>query len=311
MVNSGHPAQTTLTIGLVAGILCTSTGAILIRFAQSEQVPSITIAAARLAFASIIIAPLTLIKYRSKIQAMTRKEWLLALLSGLFLALHFASWITSLEYTSVANSVVLVSTAPLWVVLLSSLLFREKVSRYMLLGLALALIGGTIISISDACTWQSGRFVCGGPEMGLAGSEISGDLLALTGAWMAAGYLLIGRRLRKSLPLIPYIQIVYGTGALVLIGIMLLTGNTLLGFTPLSYLYFLLLAIIPQLLGHTLFNWALRFIPASFVAVVLLGEPIGSTLFAFLLFNERPGALMLSGAVFLLAGIWFSSKNLT
>jgi len=311
MRNPGHPAQATLTIGLVAGILFTSTGAILIRFAQSEQAPSITIAAARLAFASIILVPFTLAKYRPNILAMTRKEWLLALLSGIFLALHFASWITSLEYTSVANSVVLVSTAPLWVVLLSSLLFRERISRYTLLGLTLALIGGTIISISDSCAWQTGKFVCGGPEMGLAGSGLTGDLLALAGAWMAAGYLLIGRRLRKSLPLLPYIQIVYGTGALVLIAIMLLTGNTLLGLSPLAYLYFLLLALIPQLLGHTLFNWALRYIPASFVAVVLLGEPIGSTLFAFLLFNERPGALMLSGAVFLLVGIWFSSKNLT
>ncbi len=303
------PRRALLTLGLLAGVLAASTAAIFIRLAQAESAASIVIAAARLTIASLILAPFTLAGYRSSLRQMGRGEWSLALLSGLFLALHFASWITSLEYTSVASSVVLVTTTPLWVAVAAPLLLHERVGRTAIFGLFLALAGGITVGLSDACTWQDGAIVCPPIYEFFGGTAFLGDFLALFGAWMAAGYLLVGRKLRANLPLLPYIFIVYGMAAIVLIVIMLAMGETLLGLPSSVYGWFLLLALIPQLLGHSLFNWTLKYLPASFVSVTLLGEPIGSTVLAYLIFQETPGWLKVGGAFLLLGGIWLAGKN--
>ncbi|MEW6406335.1 MAG: DMT family transporter, partial [Chloroflexota bacterium] len=148
------PRRATLTLGLLTGVLAASTAAIFIRLAQAEGAASIVIAAARLTIASLVLTPFALAGYRSSLKRMVRGEWGLALLSGLFLALHFASWITSLEYTSVASSVVLVTTTPLWVALAAPLFLHERMGRTAIVGLALALAGGITVGVSDACTWQ-------------------------------------------------------------------------------------------------------------------------------------------------------------
>jgi drug/metabolite transporter (DMT)-like permease len=238
-----------------------------------------------------------------------RNELGLALLSGFFLALHFATWITSLEYTSVASSVVFVSTAPLWVALLSPFALREPVARLVLVGMGLALVGGVVIGLSDTCTWSGLSLAC--PPLGefVRGRAFLGDLLALAGALAAAAYLLIGRRLRSGMALIPYIFVVYGMAAAVLVVLMLGAGDSPQGYSPLTYLWFLLLALIPQLLGHSTYNWALRYISAAYVSITLLGEPVGSTLLAYFLLGETPAALKIFGAILILAGIYIASKN--
>jgi drug/metabolite transporter (DMT)-like permease len=126
---------------------------------------------------------------------------------------------------------------------------------------------------------------------------------------MAAGYLLIGRRLRVTISLVPYILWVYGISALILIGIMLLAGQSPLGYPPETYFWLILLALVPQLLGHSSFNWALGYLSASFVAISLLGEPIGSTILAFLLLQETPTPLKIFGAILILAGIFVASRG--
>lgn len=309
MTASPAPRRLTLTLSLLAGIAAASTAAIFIRFAQAEGVPSIVIAAARLTLASLVLAPFALTGYRSDLRRLGRGEWALALLAGVFLALHFAAWITSLEYTSVASSVVLVTTTPLWVALLSPLVLRERIGAATIAGMALALTGGVVIGVSDACTWAIGSASCPSLRDFASGTAFLGDLLALAGAWMAAGYLLVGRKLRAKLPLTPYIFIVYGMAALVLTGIMLGVGKSPFGYAPLAYLWFLLLALVPQLIGHTVFNWALKYVPASFVSVALLGEPIGSTALALLIFQEVPGPVKLGGAALILVGIWLSARG--
>jgi drug/metabolite transporter (DMT)-like permease len=108
---------------------------------------------------------------------------------------------------------------------------------------------------------------------------------------------------------VPYIFLVYGAAALVLIAIMLGLGKTPLGYPPVAYLWFFLLAVFPQLVGHTSFNWALRYLPASFVSVVLLGEPIGSSILAYVIFSEQPGLIMIGGATFIMVGIWLSARS--
>jgi drug/metabolite transporter (DMT)-like permease len=303
------PRRITLTLGLLAGILAVSTASIFIKLAQNEGAPSVVIAACRLSLSSLVLAPLALTRYRAELRALSRKEWMLALLSGTFLALHFAVWITSLQFTSVASSVVLVSTTPMWVALFSPLVLRERVGLAAVFGLLMALAGGTIVGLSDACLVQSGRVACPSPETFFAGSAFLGDFLALCGAWMAAGYMLVGRKLRVKMDLIPYIFIVYLMAALVLIAFMFGLRESPIGYSPLVYLWLVLLALIPQLLGHSTFNWALKYIPASLVAVTLLGEPVGTTVLAYFIFQEHPGWIKISGAVLILAGIWLTART--
>jgi drug/metabolite transporter (DMT)-like permease len=134
-------------------------------------------------------------------------------------------------------------------------------------------------------------------------------LLALTGAWAVAGYLVIGRRLRKGISLVNYIFVVYGMAALVLVAAALLSGLPFFGYSPLTYLMLLSLALIPQLLGHSAFNYALAYLSAAFVSVAALGEPVGSTVLAYFLLAETPGALKLTGAALILAGIAIASRG--
>ncbi|MBI4731871.1 MAG: DMT family transporter [Chloroflexi bacterium] len=193
--------------------------------------------------------------------------------------------------------------------LLAPLVLHERIGRAAILGLALALTGGVVIGLSDACMWLAGKIVCPPVDEFFSGRAFLGDFLALLGAWMAAGYLLVGRKLRAKLPLVPYIFVVYGMAALVLVIIMIAMGETPFGLLPPVYGWFLLLALIPQLLGHSIFNWALKYLPASFVSVTLLGEPIGSTILAYFIFRETPGWLKIGGALLLLAGIWLAGKS--
>jgi drug/metabolite transporter (DMT)-like permease len=296
-----------LPIALLTAILAVSTASIFIRFAQKDA-PSLVIAAYRLSFASLALAPLALARHRDELRRLTRSELRLGLLSGIFLALHFATWISSLEYTAVASSVVLVSTSPLWVALLAPVFLKEPLSRWVLVGMLLALAGGTIIGLSDACHWSTG-FVCPPLSEFVKGKASFGNFLALAGAWAVTGYLLIGRKLRARMSLIPYIFVVYGMAALVLIVVMLLAGESPVGYQPSTYVWLLLLALVPQLVGHSTYNWALRYLPAAFVAVITLGEPIGSTILAFMILQETPSLLQIAGGVLILAGIYISSKT--
>ncbi len=289
--------------------MAVSTASIFIRFAQHAGAPSIVIAASRLTLATLGLAPIALIRYRSELRQLTRREWFLALLSGVFLAFHFAFWITSLQYTSVASSVVLVTTTPLWVALLAPLVLRERLGLAAYTGLALALLGGTIVGLGDACSWQASSLTCPSAGTFFTGTAFLGDFLALAGAWMAAGYMLVGRRLRAKIDLIPYIFVVYGMAAVVLIAIMFGLGESPIGFAPITYLWLVLLALVPQLLGHSVFNWSLKFIPVSLVSVTLLGEPVGSSVLAYFILQEQPGWVKIIGAILILAGIWLASRT--
>lgn len=295
---------------LFLGILIVSTSSIFIRYAQKEAA-SIVIAAWRLALASLILTPIVFIGYRKELLGLRRNQVLLALLSGIFLAFHFATWITSLEYTSVASSVVLVSTSPLWVALLSPLVLRERPSRLVVIGMLVALLGGTIVGFSEACTIAARGLVCPPAADFFQGGATWGNLLALAGALTAAGYLLVGRWLRPTVSLVVYIFTVYGVAALILVLMAIISGKPLTGFPPATYLYLLILAIGPQLLGHTSFNFGLRYLSASYVSVALLGEPIGSTILALIILGEMPGPLEVIGGVVILVGIYLASRQKT
>jgi drug/metabolite transporter (DMT)-like permease len=296
-----------LPLALIFAILAVSTASILIRFAQRDA-PSIVIAALRLTFASLILSPYAFFRYRGEIISLPRRHLFLTVLSGLFLALHFAAWISSLEYTSVANSVVFVSTGPLWVALLAPFFLHERVPRGAIGGLALALLGGMIIGFFDTCVWIP-RLSCPSIHDILNGRAMWGNFLALVGAWAVSGYLIMGRKLRGQVSLVAYISVVYGTAAVGLILAMLAFHETPFGYPPITYFWLLLLALIPQLIGHSIYNWSLRYLPAALVAIATLGEPIGSALLAYIVLYERPSFAVLLGGGLILAGIYIASRG--
>ncbi len=293
---------------ILFGILAVSTASIFIRFAQKEA-SSLVIAAWRLTIASIVLLPVAASTHRRELASLRRSDILWALLSGLFLALHFATWITSLQYTSVASSVVLVSTIPLWVALLSPFTIKEPIRKVVFLGLILALVGGAVVGVSDSCSVAAGRLACPSLANFMHGRAFIGDVLALCGAIAGAGYLLIGRKLRAKVSLVSYISLVYGMAAIVLIIIMFSAGETPIGYSPMIYLWLVLLAIIPQLIGHSTFNWALGYLSAAYVSITLLGEPIGSTILAYFILGEKPTPIKLLGGVMILVGIYIASRS--
>lgn len=295
-------------LGMLFGILTISTGSILVRFAQ-EYAPSLVIAAVRMGLATLALAPIALTRHRGELAKLSRLELGLAGLSGFFLALHFALWITSLEYTSVASSVVFVTSTPLWVAMLAPFLLKEPITPRVLAGMALALAGGVTIGLSDACNLSGVSLVC--PEMRefFRGEAILGDLLAVSGAIAAAFYVLIGRRLRAKYSLVSYIFLVYGVSAVFLGAAMFASGNSPLGYPRMAYVWFALIALLPQLLGHSSFNWALGYVSAALVSVALLAEPIGAIILAYFLLGETPSAMKLFGAILILTGIYIASRG--
>lgn len=292
---------------LVIAIIAASTSSILIRFAQREA-PSIVIAAYRLSIAALLLLPLLAARYRAEVASISRRHWSLALAAGVFLALHFATWITSLEFTTVASSVVLVQTSPLFVALLSPFLLREKPGRIVLAGMMLAFAGSLVIGLGDLCPQPALR-LCPQPRQLLSGDTLRGDLLALAGAFAGAGYLMIGRRVRARLSLIPYIGIVYSAAAIILVLWAMAAGMRLTGFPIQTYLWLLLLALLPQLLAHSTYNWALRHLSAATVSISLLGEPVSATILAFIILDEVPSSLRIAGAILILIGVTIALRQ--
>jgi drug/metabolite transporter (DMT)-like permease len=276
---------------LFIGVLAASCAAIFIRFAQLDGMSSPVIAAGRLTFSALLLTPFTLLRHRADLTRLDRRDLLLGGAAGFFLAVHFASWIASLEYTSVLISVVFVSTGPLWVALLEWLFFKALFGRLVLFGLGLAFIGGLVIGISGSGDAGSGQ------------QPVIGGGLALVGAITFALYLLIGRRVRAKLPLLPYIWIVYGFAALFLIALVITGGHAITGFSPSSYLWLIVLALVPQLIGHTSFNYALRYLPATFISITGQMEPIGSALLALIIFAELPTAVQIGGSAAVIVGV--------
>ncbi|MDH5605283.1 MAG: DMT family transporter [Anaerolineae bacterium] len=292
-----------LAIGF--GILAVSTASIFIRFAQAE-VSSIVIAAYRLMIAALVLTFPALHRYQVELKRLSRRDLALGFFSGVFLALHFATWISSLEYTSVASSVVLVTTTPLWVSLMAPVTIKESITKQVVFGMLVSLLGTVVIGLVDICD-QGGAFACPPLREFIQAQTFLGDFLALAGALTAAGYILIGRNLRAKLSLIPYIFVVYGIAAVILTIMAVSSGENLTGFSSESYLWLVLLALIPQLLGHSSFNWALGYLPAAFVSITLLGEPIGTTILAAIFLKEVPGPIKLFGAILILGGILIAS----
>ena len=275
---------------LFGAVVIISFASILIKRADA---PALIIAAYRLGIASLILVPLAAARRGTELRALSARDWGLSLLSGAFLSAHFIAWIASLKYTSVASSVVLVATNPIFVGLGTVLFLKERLHPLLVAGILVSTLGGIAIGWDD--------FRLGGPAL-------YGDLLALVGAVAHSGYLLIGRRVRQGTTALTYITLVYGTAALLTLMAALLVGVPWTGYTAQTYAMIVLLALGPQLLGHTAYNWALRYVSAAVVAVVILAEPVGATALAYALLGEPVTLTKAIGGFLTLLGIYLAVR---
>jgi len=280
------------------GVAVVSFAAILIRFAHAEGAPSLAIAAIRLTVAALVLAPFAWLRAGGEMLRLGRHELGLCMLSGLLLALHFWAWITSLEHTSVASSTALVTTNPLWVALASAILLRERPGSAAIAGIALTLAGSMLVFAADASRATNPDSI-----------PMFGNALALVGAMAASGYLLVGRALRARVSLTAYIWLAYSAAAILLLAAAMTTGISFGSLPGSAWVFMVALALGPQLIGHTTFNWALRRLTATFVAVAILGEPVGSALLAYFFFDEQFSTLQFAGFVLLLSGIFVAARD--
>jgi drug/metabolite transporter (DMT)-like permease len=292
----GRPLIKTIA-GVSVGIIAISFAAIFIRLC--DEVPSLMIATYRLTLSSIVL--LCIAKVRGiRFSSFTRRQLLLGMLGGFFLSLHFWLWISSLKFTSVASSVVLVTTNPIFVGLFSYLLFKEKQPPELILGIILSFSGSIILAVGDS---------------GLRGLSVQnpsfllGDALALLGAIMVSGYLMVGSHLREDIDVLSYVSIVYSFSAVLLLATSLCLGIPFTGYKASSYFYMGLLAVVPQLIGHTAINWALKHLKTSMVAITILGEPIGASILAYIIFNETVGSFQGLGMGLILLAIIVASRK--
>lgn len=276
-------------LALFGAVLAVSFAGPLVRFSGAA---ALVIAAWRLLFSVGLISVILLFRRSFLAGArLSRKEWALGFGAGVLLAGHFWAWVASIQYTSIANSAVLVSTQPLFVAGLSVAFLGEKPTGRQWLGILVAIAGAAVLGF--------GAF-------GLGGKALFGDFLALSAGMMSAGYFTIGRTLRKKLDLWAYTGLVYGvTAAVLLVAVLVSPDVPLTGYPTQDWLVFLGLAAVPMMMGHTGINYALRYLPAYVANLASLGEPVGATLIAWLLpaIAEVPPPQTLFGGILILVGI--------
>jgi drug/metabolite transporter (DMT)-like permease len=285
---------TVLALAVVAvAVLAVSHGAI---FARMAAAPALAIAAWRLTFATAVLAVILPWHWQSLRATMNRRVALICLGASVCLALHFATWITSLKYTSVSNSVILVNTAPIWVALFGRMTGSVRLTPKTLGAIALAVAGAAIIGI-------------GGHGDTSASGSVRGDLLALAGGAAMGAYLLFARVARLQLPLVPYIFCCYSAAAIVLWGMAIGSSTQMSGFSQSTWLALVGIAVVPQLLGHSSYNWSLRFLHPSTVSITLLGEGVVGSALAFIYFGEAVPAATWFGGPLVLAAIWIATSE--
>ncbi len=282
--------RTRLRLLLGVGMLAVSFAAILIRAAEA---PALALAFWRSFGGSLALAPFA--RRAGVVPATADRRAML--LSGLLLAVHFALFIGAFAYTSVASAVVFAATAPVWVGLGSWLLLRQPPSRRTWIGIGVAMLGAVVVAIADTGEGATGS------------NPLLGDLMSLGGAVAVSGYLLIGQRTRERLPVSTYGTWVYGAAAATLAATSLVGGSPLVGFDTTTWLAILGLLVGPQLLGHTIFNQVLNQVPATTVAVVVLSEPVGAGVLAFLLLGEVPPPLLAVGGPLMLVGVFLAATG--
>ena len=242
----------------------------------------------RMFFTVVIMLPLFLWKYTSELKELTKKDWLFSTIAGVFLAFHFILWFESLNYTSIASSTVLVTLQPLFAFIGTYLFFKEKIS---------------IKTIVAALTAIAGSFIISWGDFKVGGTALLGDMLALLACLLVTVYLLFGQDVRKRLSLITYTMVLYSISTITLFFYVLFKGESFAPNSSNDWIVFILLAIIPNLLGHTLFNWSLKWVSVNVISIAILFEPVGAAILALIIFEEYLSAWQIIGGLIVIVGI--------
>ncbi len=272
-------------IPIIIGVISISLSAILVKLANADAG---IIAFYRMLFSVLIMSPVFFYKYVHEIKILSKRDWIFSSIAGIFLAFHFILWFESLNYTSVASSTVLVTLQPLFAFIGTYFFFKEKISAKTIISGIVAILGSVLISWGD---------------FKISGNAFYGDILALIACALVTGYLLFGQDVRKRITLITYTMVVYSISTVVLFFYVLLKGESFGPYSTMDWVWFLLLAIIPNLLGHTLFNWALKWVSTNVISVAVLFEPIGAAILAYFIFVEKLIATQIIGGIIVIAGI--------
>lgn len=272
-------------IPIIIGVLSVVLSAIFVKLANAD---SGVIAFYRMLFSVLAMFPIFLFKYRKELSGLTRKDWYFSSIAGVFLAFHFIFWFESLNYTSVASSTVLVTLQPIFAFVGTYFFFKEKVSMKTIFSALIAITGSVIISWGD---------------FKLSGSAFFGDVLALIGCALVTAYLLFGQEVRKRLSLITYTFVVYSISTITLFFYVLIKGESFGPYSSADWFWFILLALIPNLLGHTLFNWAIKWVSTNVISIAILFEPVGAAILAYYIFSEALTLSQIVGGVVVLLGI--------
>ena len=275
-------------------VLALSFSSIFVTKLESLEVPPLVIAFYRMAIATLILLPAALGFKRREIASLMRRDLSLLVLGGFCLAVHFGAWITSLKYVPIATSIVLVNSHPLFVVIASYLFLGERPPRRGLMGTAVGLAGMAVMT-HDA--------------FGNVQLAMKGDGLALLGALAVVGYFIVGRKARARISLLGYVTPLYAACSLFLLIWVLAAGHPLAPYSQTAWLYLAALAIIPTIIGHTVFNWALKHVRPTAISVAFLGEPVVASLLALIFFAQRPPLATFIGGALVLAGVYLTTKS--
>jgi len=277
---------------MLVGVLAVSFSAILIKWSDA---PAAILGLYRLVFTFLLLGPILLTKKsREELRGLTLRTWALVALSGVFLAFHFIFWIGSLKYTTVASSTILITLQPIFVMVIAYFTIGERTSWRSLSGALIAIAGSTMIGWGD---------------FQVSGAALWGDFLSLLGTLVAAGYLVIGQYLRNTMSSMVYSLLVYVFSIVVMFVYCLGESYSLVDYPSGEWLLFVLLAVIPTVFGHTLFNWLLKYVNAATISMAILGEPIVATILAYFLLSEAVNMSQWVGGAIIMSGIWlFLSK---
>lgn len=273
---------------VLAGTFFTSLSSIIIRFSEA---PALVISAYRMLFTSLMLLIPVVINNRSEFKKITKKEYMLCTVSGVFLAFHFASWISSIKMTTVANSTILVSCSPIFVALANYFISKEKLGRKMAVGISMSLAGTIIIAM--------------GSSKEAASNMMLGNILAFLGAIFVAGYLVIGGIARKNLSAGIYVFIVYSVSTAVLFIMCIISETPIYPYSSKEFLLFIALAFFCSILGHTVYNYMVKYVSSTMISVSTLSEPIFASVLALLIFREIPSIYTLIGGMIIIAGIFY------
>ncbi|PPA69968.1 DMT family transporter [Jeotgalibacillus proteolyticus] len=275
----------TAYLAILIGILTVSFSAILVKLSDAE--PG-ALAFYRMFFSALLMAPVFFLSYRKEVAKLTKRDWLFSGVAGIFLAFHFILWFESLQYTSVASSTVLVTMQPIFAFAGAYFFFKERFAPLTIISAVIAIAGSVIIS------WGDFR---------ISGSALYGDILALIACALVTAYLLFGQDVRKRLSIVTYTFILYSISAVILFLYTLFKGESFGPYPQEEWVYFLLLAILPTLLGHSLFNWSLKWVSTTVISMAILFEPIGATIMAFFILSEGVRLTQVLGGSIVILGL--------